>query len=291
MESKIDLHIHSTASDGIRSPIEIVDWAVEKGLRVIAITDHDILLGSKKAIDYARDKNVEVVSGVEIGADDLDIGVSDVHVVGLFVNLEDEGLASLIKSLQESRTKQKVLMIKKLNSLGYTITFEEVIKESGKGSVGRPHLARVLIRKYPREFKDINDVFEKLIGMGKSASVPQKKNNMKYIIETIKNAGGVAILAHPGFYFDKMEKIIERFVEVGGDGIEVDYNYGRTHKEIREGAERLREKIRGIAEKKGLLISGGTDYHHDADSEVGSFGVSETEFEKLKELHSKRIDF
>ncbi len=163
MSNKIDLHMHSTASDGKLSPEELVDLAVEKGLSAIAITDHDVMEGSKRAIEYAEGKEVEVVSGIEIAADDEEMGICDVHIVGLFLDLENIKLVELSKKLIDARKIQKKKMIVRLNELGYDITFEELKEEAGGKNYGRPHIARILMRKYD-EFVQMQDVFDRLLG-------------------------------------------------------------------------------------------------------------------------------
>ncbi len=283
---KIDLHIHSTASDGKLSPEELVDWAIEKGLPAIAITDHEVMDGSREAIRYARGKDVKVVSGIEIATDDVEVEIYDIHIVGLFLDLENERLIKLSEKLMKAREVQKKDIIKRLNELGYEITFEELKKESGGINYGRPHIARILMRKY-KEFKKMGDVFDGLLGSFGSAYVRQWKDTIKNTIDIIHGAGGIAILAHPmlyeSFHIDcDSNKIIERFVECGGDGIEVNYFYENRSVSKDESEEMIR-RVEDIAREKGLVVSGGGDFHSDADPhEIGDYGLSVVEFEKLK---------
>ncbi len=282
----IDLHIHSTASDGELSPEELVDLAIKKKIPVIAITDHEVVWGSKKAIEYARDKGVEVVSGIEIGVNSEKLEAYDIHVVGLFLDLDNERLLELSDRLMKARGIQKKAIISRLNELGYDITFEELEREVDGINYGRPHIARILMRKYD-EFSSVRDVFDRLLGSSGKANVWQWKAGMKETIDIIHDAGGVAILAHPMFYgsdrFDcNRDKVIDRFVECGGDGIEVNYFY-------REEGDEMINVARGIAENRKLCASGGGDFHlKDGSFEIGDYGLSLEEFRRLRECWESR---
>jgi 3',5'-nucleoside bisphosphate phosphatase len=283
---KVDLHMHSTASDGKLSPEELVDWAIKKELSVIAVTDHEVVDGSRKAIEYAKDKGVEVISGIEIGADDEKIDVYDVHIVGLFLDLENKALLELSEKLMKARAVQKKEMICLLNELGYEITFEELKKESGGINYGRPHIARVLMRKYD-EFESMGDVFDKLLGYRCVADVRQWKDSMKNTIDIIHSAGGVAVLAHPMLYSDA-ENIVDRFFECGGDSIEVDYFYENRKISVGEAGEKVK-RAGEIAKEKGFVVSGGGDFHSDVDPhEIGDYGVSLEEFGKLRKYWGEK---
>lgn len=282
---KIDLHIHSTASDGKLSPKELVDWAIKKEIKCIAITDHDIIDGSKEAVEYARGKSIEIVPGIEIGADDEDLGIYDAHVVGLFLDLENKALVDLSERLMRAREIQKKEIIKRLNNIGYKITFEELRREVIGVNYGRPHIARILMRKYS-EFESMEDVFNKLLGNTGVAHVRQKKDTIRDVIGAIHDAGGVAILAHPMLYKNP-EKVIDRFVEEGGDGLEVDYFY-ENRSVSREEAIIMRKRVAAIAVEKGLIVSGGGDFHSEEDPQkIGDFGLTGEEFEKLREYWKK----
>jgi 3',5'-nucleoside bisphosphate phosphatase len=279
---KIDLHMHSTASDGKLTPCEVVNLAIRKKLPAIAITDHEVVGGSKEAIEYARDKNIEVVSGIEIGADDENSGIYDVHIVGLFLDLDNKGLLELSKKLMKARETQKKEIIGRLNKLGYKITFEELKKEAGGVNYGRPHVARILMRKYS-EFEKMQDIFDRLLGDSGEAYVRQEKDTIKNTIDVIHNAGGIAVLAHPMFFQDA-ENVVEKFIECGGDGVEVDYFYVGRGVGKAEARKKI-DKIRRIAKKKSLIISGGGDFHSDVDSqEIGDHGLTREEFENLKKF-------
>lgn len=283
---KYDLHMHSTASDGKLDPRELVDWAERKGLEGIAITDHEVVNGSREAVKYAKGRGVEVVPGIEIGADDEGSGLYDVHIVGLFLDLENRGLLELSEWLMEARKIQKVEMIERLNDLGYEISFDELKKEVGGVNYGRPHVARILMRKYS-EFGKMQDVFDELLGVSGRAYVKQERDTVRGTINTIHGAGGLAILAHPMLYRNA-DEIVSGFVEAGGDGIEVDYFYEGRNVNRDDAFEKI-SRAREIARERGLVISGGGDFHSREDlHEIGDYGATKEEFKKMRKYWENR---
>lgn len=275
---KIDLQIHTTASDGKSSPSEIIRLAINKGMKAIAITDHDTISGLREAMEYKKDKNIELVSGIELSCHE-DFYQKTIDVLGLFIDYKNKELKEFIKKSQDDRIEEKKEIIKKLNNLGYKITFDELIQESGE-SLGRPIIGRILVRKYPEEFSTVDDVFQKLIGEGKPAFVPRPKVSMKKAVEIIKRAEGISILAHPGRYGNSFKEIIIKFEQDGGDGIECDYPYEK----IIGISDNINKRLRKIAEEKDLLISGGSDFHDlERGSEMGDCGLTDEEFYKLKQ--------
>jgi len=272
--------MHSTHSDGKLTPEELVDLAIKQSLSTIAITDHEILSGNEVAKKYAENKNLNIISGIEIGADDEELNLYDVHIVGLFVDSKNKKLNELIEFCLEAREIQKKEIIVKLNLLGFEITFEELKMEAVGPSYGRPHIARILLRKYPNSFEGISDVFNKLLANRDTAYVRQRKKNIKEVIDTIHNAKGIAILAHPGFYKNK-EDIIEKFIEFGGDGIELNYAYENNMEKTE--ANKVRLEVGDLVKGKKLILSGGTDFHDPRiHAMIGEFGISDEEFEVMK---------
>lgn len=281
----IDLHIHSRASDGDLNPKELVDLAVKKGMKAIAITDHDTLSGLGEAIDYGKDKGIIIVPGIELGCDELELGLSDIHIVGLFIDYKNKELIEMINWLKEARIIQKKKILDKLKDLGYEISFEELAKEVGD-SFGRPHIAKILIRKYNLVWEDI---FDRLLGSKGRAFVLQEKPTIAEAIQVIKNAGGIAILAHPGIYLQDSEKILKEFIKHGGDGIEVNYPYSNINEIDKKTEDELINKFKKIADEKRLLISGGSDFHgHIRPVEIGMQGIDEEEFEEMEYYLGKR---
>lgn len=278
----IDLHIHSTASDGKLTPKQIIDFAIKKEIPAISITDHDTISGLQEAIDYAKEKNFEFIPGIEISANLPEVEEHTLHIVGLYIDFTNEKLIQLCECMEKAREKQKKKIIKNLNNLGYEITFEELKKESNGGVYGRPHIARILLKKYPQKFNVLQDVFDKLLTPRTKTYVPQEKPLLEEAIKIIHNAGGIAIIAHPG-YNHNQEKLLSEFIRFGGDGIEVQESYSRITKR-----EDIIKKYHHIAKEKNLIISGGTDYHSSKNNfDIGDFGLTQEEFRNLKNRYKQ----
>ena len=278
---KIDLHMHSTASDGKFSPAELVDLAISQKMKAIAITDHDSIDGLKEAIDYSKGKEIEFVSGIEFSANPKGLA-KEIHIVGLFIDYSHEAIANLLRKQEESRIKSIKKMIEKLNELGYNITYEETKDEAGREKFGRPVIANVLLKKY--NFKDKKQVFDELLGSNGKAFFMYESSSMKDIISAIHTSGGIAILAHPAYLRENAISIIAEFIRLEGDSLEVDCAYSSFGEE----APSLREKFKKIADEKNLIISGGTDFHDfEISPPIGSFGVTEEEFKKIKDFLKK----
>lgn len=287
-ERYIDLHIHTTASDGTLSPEELVKLAIEKKLSAIAVTDHDSISNVAETIKIGKERGLEVIPGIEISVDDDEYGFKDIHILGLFIDIENKELIDLIRIARGAREKQKVKMVKKLQELGYSITFEEVRKRA-KGELGRPHIAYVLMEHHPKEFPTMDDVFHKLLGTGKKAYIERgTKTKLRTAIDAIKNSGGIAILSHPAVYADiDHDFIIQKFAELGGQGIETHYPYDKfkLRKGIsREELENLIEEYRQKGKRYNLIESGGSDFHGTEKVDLGDAKVPYSVLEKMKEL-------
>ncbi len=284
---KIDLHCHTNASDGQLSSTEIIKWAIDKGLPAISITDHDTLNGLDEAIKFSKGKNIEFISGIELSCDEDNLESDEIHIVGLFINPKNKGLMEMTKISDKARGLQKKEIIRKLNDLGFDINFEEIVEEANGGTLGRPHIARVLIKKYPEKYKTTDDIFSELLRKEGRAFVKQKGFSLKEIISAIKDAGGISILAHPGFLGKNYKMVIDKFVENGGNGIEVDYPYEYSENFNKNDSKIMIEKFRKIAKDSNLLISGGSDFHlKNRSVMIGDFGISKYEFERMKGLSS-----
>ncbi len=280
--TKIDLHMHSNHSDGEFSPKELVDIVFKKGIPAMAITDHDKATANKEAEIYAKEKGIEYIPGIEITATPPE-GVRELHIVGLFIDSENEE----IKAIPERHKKYAIAtakkIIKKLNELGYNISFEELVQETKGEHFGRPFIAKILMKKYPEIFQERSQVFDELLGKQGKAFVMPKGTELDEAINIIHNAGGIAIVAHPWYLGKNMLEILERFVSLGGDGIELDYQPKESI------LENTREILENFARENNLIISGGTDFHEikEDGKEIGDRGMSEEGFLKLKEYHQK----
>jgi len=282
----IDLQNHTVASDGELIPEQLVDLAIEKKLSAIAITDHDSIASLKPAIKYSKDKNIEIIPGVELSCDDPLFNYDKIDVLGLFVDYNNKELNDLIEHIKNRREENKKLIIEKIKNLGYRIEYKDV-KKTVKGTFGRPHIAKYLLKKYPDKFTSVRDVFDKLIGRGKPAYLDTKgRVSIKDGVKIIKEAGGVAILAHPGVYpREDSIKIIDYFIDNAGDGIETYYPYHIIYPELKldkKGNEELIGFYRNIARTKKILESGGNDHHGNYRFTLGKVEIPDKVLENLK---------
>lgn len=280
---KIDLHMHSTFSDGELTPEELVDYALDRGVLAIALTDHDRTEGNSIAQNYAKEKDLEFVPGIEITTTPPE-GVKELHIVGLFIDSENEEIKKIPARHREYAIKNTKIMIEKINDLGYEITFEELLKETDGKHLGRPFIAKILMRKYPDKFPNRKIVFNELLGKQGKAFVRPQGTELSKTIKIIHNAGGIAIVAHPWYLGENMIEILEKFVLLGGDGIEVDH----TPKETIQ--EDTRYQLEEFVKKHNLIVSGGTDFHkkEEGEKEMGDRGISKEEFNKLKKYNQRK---
>lgn len=247
----IDLHVHSTASDGSFSPVKIIQAADKANLRAIAITDHDTIDGSVEALQHQHPSGVEILSGVEISAS-FESGA--MHILGYLIRLDDASLREVLKVLQQARASRNLQIIEKLQGLGVDISYDEVQKASGGGQVGRPHIAHVLVQK--GVVQNIDNAFSKLLRKGSPAYAEKYRLLPVEAIEAISGAGGVPVLAHPFTLNAKTEGDLERvLVELKQAGLKGVEAYCPGH---RPAVTALYERL---ADRHGLLVTGGTDFH------------------------------
>lgn len=282
----IDLQTHTVASDGELTPEELVDIAVEKKLSAIAITDHDSLASIKRAIEYSKGKNIEVIPGIELSCDDSLFNYDKIDVLGLFVDYNHRSLISLAEQTSKKRELNKKEIIKKLNMCGFKIDFDEV-KKTVKGAFGRPHIAKFLLRKYPKKFDSVKDVFDKYIGTGKAAFVkPEDFIPVKDAVRIIKKSHGISILAHPGIYQKEDSiRLIDYFIGSGGEGIETYYPYHLICPEQKLNKKENEELInfyKNIAKSKKILESGGNDHHGSYRFTLGKVNIPDKVLENLR---------
>src|SRR3989338_925916 len=269
----IDLQTHTTASDGKLTPAELVNLAIKAKLAAIAITDHDSVNGINEAIKAAKGKNIEIVPGVEISCDDP--GYVDTHILGLFIDHKNKTLNSLLKKAQTYRMQQKKDIINKFQKLGFKIDYGEV-RSLAKGEIGRPHIAKIILRNNPEKISSFGEVFDKYLSVGKKAYVERRnKISVKDAIKAVHAANGMVFISHPGVYdnFD-IDKFIDYFLKNGGDGIETYYSYetSRYHTGKRANAKII-NKFRRIVKEKNILETGGSDFHGRADQGLGKLRI------------------
>jgi len=253
-----DLHIHSTASDGSWTPSEVVRAAKEKGFGCIALADHDTVDGIQEALESGSELGVEVIPAVEFST--LYDG-GEVHILGYCVDWKDSELKARLKAVADARLNRARGMVTKLQHLGVDISWKEVMRISGGGSVGRPHIARAMLEK--GYISTIGEAFTKeYIGNGGKAYVERYEMPPERAIQLTKEAGGVPVLAHPGFFkkTSRLEKEdILYLVGHGLQGIEV-WHTKHTEEDT--------SFYRGIAREMGLIMTGGSDCHGGNGDEV-----------------------
>jgi len=282
----IDLQNHTIASDGENTPEELVDLAIKHKLSAIAITDHDSIDSVKKAIEYSKGKNIEIIPGIELSCDDPLFNYDKIDVLGLFVDFNNKELIDLIEHINNKREENKKQIIEKLNGFGYEIEYEDV-KKTVKGTFGRPHIAKYLLKKYPDKFTSVRDVFDKLIGTGKKAFIETNfRVSIKDANKIIKGSGGISILAHPGIYpREDSIKLIDYFIDNEGEGIETYYPYHIICPELNldeKGNEDLINFYKGIVKSKNILESGGNDHHGKYRFTLGKVKIPEKVLENLR---------
>jgi 3',5'-nucleoside bisphosphate phosphatase len=286
-EDLIDMHMHSTTSDGTLTSHQLIDFCIQRGLKTISITEHDTVESIQSNLEYAEGKPIEIIPGIEFSCEEMDMGFAEVHVLGYFIDHTNAALIEATTKMKHERLERGKLIIQKVQDLGYNITFDEVAARVGV-SFARPHIAKVLMEKYPDRFQRVQDVFDELIGNGKPAHIPRKdKISVKQAIKLITNAGGITSLAHPCVFknFEHVEELIDHFVSVGGKAIETEYAYGTNIKGLtpEEGVVRS-EFVKKIVQEKGLLNTGGSDFHGlIRPIYVGDAGLTREMFEKLQE--------
>lgn len=270
-----NLHTHTTASDGKLSPKELIDYAIEKKLTGVAITDHNTVKGIPEALGYSKGKQIEFIPGIEISCD-CEEKVKEVHIVGLFIDYENPEFKKIEEVSKVNSRKTSIKILEELKKFGYNL--EISLLDKGK-SYNRLAIAELLMEKYPKDFPERQIVFDECLGFSGKIKVNPLAPSMEYAINTIHNANGIAILAHPGYLREHDDYFIQKFISLGGDGIEIGCSYSGL-----ENSEELREKYRKIAKKNNLLISGGSEFHYEkGDKDLGDWGLREEEFEKLKE--------
>ena len=285
----IDLQTHTTFSDGRLTPTELVNLAIKNKLSAVAITDHDSVNGVDEALKAAKGKEIEIVSGVEITCDDK--GYVDTHILGLLIDHKNKKLNSLLKKAQKYRERQKKDIINKFQKLGFKITYNEV-RNLAKGEIGRPHIAKVILKNNPGKVNSFDEVFDKYLAVGKKAYVERRnKISIKDAIKAIHAANGFAFISHPGVYdnFD-IDKFIDYFLKNGGDGIETYYSYETSHYHTGKRANAsIIGKFRKIVKEKKILETGGSDFHGREDQILGRLKVPYSVLVNLKNyLNSKR---
>jgi len=272
----VDLHTHTTASDGKLTPEALVARAKEVGLRAVGVADHDTFGGVDAAMEAGKALGVEVIPAIELSCE---ANGQDLHLLGYYMDHHNPELQERLQYFRDVRERRAFLMVQKLNELGYPVSWERVLEIAGDAqAIGRPHVAQALLEA--GLVNSWEQAFEELIGDGKPAYVPKAKMTPKEAIDFVLAYGGVPVIAHPAL--NTTPEYVEQLIAWGLRGIEV-YHTRHRPEDVAQ--------YRTLAEKHGLLITGGSDFHGiseaigdtDEHGELGDVRVPYAFVEALKE--------
>ncbi|QOR36111.1 PHP domain-containing protein [Clostridium sp. 'deep sea'] len=277
MELCTDLHIHTTESDGTATPTEVVIESKKAGLKAIAITDHDCVNGVTEALIAAKEHNIELISGIEFSTL---YNEQELHILGYYIDVANKNLRQEANYIAEARRVRAEKIVKKLNSLGINICFDRVKSIASGEVIGRPHIAQAMIEK--KYIDTIQQAFSKMyIDKGGRAYVDRYKLAPESAIKLIHNAGGLAIVAHPGLCYQSKGLVAENIhdlIKLGLDGIEV---FHSAHNKEQQ------EYYKSLALKNSLLITGGSDYHGKTKKEGSEIGSVCLPYKYVKDMKHK----
>lgn len=287
----VDLQLHSTASDGTEHPAELVAHAARRGLQVIALTDHDSLLGVEDALAAGRVHGVWVIPAIEFSTrSEPTRDFDDINILGYNVDPHHPELVRVLQRVIDSRIAQKVAQVERLQSYGVAVPVDEVLASAG-GVPGRVHIARVALAHNPDRFASIGDVFDQFLAVDAPHSTYVGRSfslRVEDAIDLTHAAGGIAVLAHPGSYTQvrDIDQAVRRMQQIGLDGIEVRYTYGQNRGHHGASAQEVAAVIvhfDALAREVGLLRTGGSDYHGTTKPGIlpGQAGLTQAEWTAL----------
>lgn len=273
MTSVIDLHTHSTASDGLYPPAELVRLAHDAGLKTIGLVDHDTTGGVAEALAAGKALGVEVVPGIEVNTD-LPNKRGEAHMLGYFIEYEQTEFQRKLQTLRDARELRGERMVARLRAQGFDVTWERV-RELAQGAVGRPHVARALIEK--GYATSVSDAFDKYLAPGRVGYVPRFKLSPEDAVRLIASARGVPVLAHPAGIPELEERVLPSLVQAGLQGLECYYG------PYDEGAV---ARLLALADHYSLVPTGGSDYHgpNMHPTPLGGHDVPESSLERLRQV-------
>ena len=268
-----DLHLHTFFSDGTSSPAELIDEAQKQGIGCLSIADHDTVLGIEPALEYAREKDTEILTGIELTAE---YDSQEIHILGYMIDYKDRSFREKLEILKQGRIERIYKITDKLKAMGFALAPEKVFALAGEGTVGRMHIAQAMTNEgivgSPAE------AFARFIGDKSRAYVCGFRFSPGEAIGLIRKVGGLAVLAHP---YTVRDEFVARLIELGLDGLEVYYPEHNSH---------TTAFYLNLARKHNLLITGGSDYHGLAKPQVkiGSARIPYNLVENLKQAKEKR---
>jgi predicted metal-dependent phosphoesterase TrpH len=272
MMDRIDLHTHSTASDGKLRPSEVVRLAARAGIGALALTDHDTTAGVVEAQQAGRELGLEVIAGVEINSEGEH---GDAHILGYFLDPSEPYLQDQLEAIRNARVGRARGMLKKLAAMGMPLEWERVMAIAGDAvSIARPHVARAMVEA--GYVATTQEAFDRYISDKGPAYVNRLRMTMREAIGFIHGAGGVAVMAHPAE--SKLVHLIPRLVEAGLDGVEVYYPKHTPEQ---------RAELLDLAQRYHLVTTGGSDFHTLDDSTHGPLGCVDVPSDTVEKLKSR----
>ena len=272
MDGLVDLHLHTLASDGRLTPTELVNLIASKGVTVAAISDHDTTDGIAEAVQAASaHPNLEIIPAIELSTD---IPGDEIHMLGYFLQFEDEEFQGILRRFREGRVERGRMMVEKLAALGKPVDWERVKAFAGDGSVGRPHIALAMVEA--GYFKEPKEAFYEYLGRNGLAYAEREKMTPEEGVEMLARVGGSAVLAHPAGLEDLDAKVAQ-LKEAGLVGMEVHYAMY---------SEETIQRLLEVAKRHGLIPCGGSDYHglgNTGEQEPGLLGPPMQSVERLME--------
>ncbi len=273
---RADLHLHTSCSDGRLSPSMLVQKAREAGLSALAITDHDTTEGIALAEQAARRWGMEIVPGVELS---VTVGGEEVHLLGYFFDPAHPALQASLAAYQQARFRRLEVMLDRLRAEGVVLTAEQVVAAAGSSVPGRPHVARALVAAgYAQSY---TEAFQRYLLPGAPGYVPKPAWEVGEAVAVLHEAGGIAVLAHPGERL--RDRVFRLLLEAGLDGLEVIHPMHGPH---------LVQHYRQVARDFGLLETGGSDYHGhrpEDDALLGSYSIPYPRLAYLRRMRSSRV--
>ncbi len=279
----IDLHTHSTASDGSLHPAELVQLAKESGLSALAVTDHDTVTGLEEALQAGKDAGIEVIPGCELS---VVTPSAKMHILGLWLPVNPVGLMGSLDELIRHRHERNIIIVEKLQKLGIDITYEEVKERAGEGSVGRPHIAAILFDK--GYVTSVQESFTRFLGPRGKAYVPKKVLTAVEAVTLMKNEGATVMMAHPflnGLNIDEVATESIRLRDVGMDGFEAYYS---------EHSASQQQGLLNLAQRLEMQVSGGSDFHGSPKPKIrlgvgkGGLHIPDSVLDDLKEYRVRQ---
>lgn len=271
----IDLHCHTTASDGLATPEELVAVASERSVGVVAVTDHDTVAGVGRAVAAGERAGVRVVSGIELSTRHEG---REIHLLGYFIDITRSSLIGALTETREQRRDRAAQIVEKLRDLGFDISMQDVEAQSGGDVIARPHIARALLQR--GYVKSVREAFDNdLIGDGGRAFVPRQAMSTLESIELVRRTGGVAVVAHPGVSHHEGEvrpipdDVLSVLSDAGLSGLEIDHP---DHPPL------IRDRLAVIADEYGLIPTGGSDWHGLPEHTLGRWRTPEESFRRLE---------